>query len=205
VSAPAPAEQGPVVAVVVLAAGRGSRMGSQKLLLPLAGRPLVQWSVDAALASRAQETVVVVGHEAAAVTAAVGDRPVRILVNEAFEAGMSTSLKAGIAAVRGRCEAIVVLLADQPFVSAGLIDLLIERYSATGAPIVRPEVEGRQTHPVLLDAVLFPELLLEEGDVGGRAVVARHLDEVCLVTLDDARLTADIDTPQEYEAAKECR
>jgi len=146
---------------------------------------------------------VVVGHEAAAVAAAVGDRPVHILINAEFEAGMSTSLKAGIAAVRDRCEAIVVLLADQPFVSAGLVDLLIETYSATGAPIVRPEVEGRQTHPVLLDAALFPELLLEEGDVGGRAVVARHLDEACLVSLADARLVMDIDTPEEYEAAKE--
>jgi molybdenum cofactor cytidylyltransferase len=178
-------------------------MGSQKLLLPVAGRPLVQWSVDAALASGVRETVVVVGHEAAAVAAALGDRPVRILTNEAFAVGMSTSLQAGIAAVRARCEAIVVLLADQPFVSAGLIDLLIERYSATGALVVRPEVEGRQTHPVLLDAALFPELLLEEGDVGGRAVVARHLDEACLVTVEDAHLTVDIDTPELYEAAKE--
>jgi len=203
VSASAPERRSPAVAAVVLAAGRGSRMGSQKLLLPVAGRPLVQWSVDAALASHVQETVVVVGHEAAAVAAALGDRPVRILTNEAFEAGMSTSLQAGIAAVRARCEAIVVLLADQPFVSAGLIDLLIERYSATGALVVRPEVEGRQTHPVLLDAALFPELLLEEGDVGGRTVVARHLDEACLVSLADARLVMDIDTPEEYEAAKE--
>ena len=202
-SAPVLERRSPAVAAVVLAAGRGSRMGSQKLLLPVAGRPLVQWSVDAALASRVQETVVVVGHEAAAVAAALDDRPVRILTNEAFEAGMSTSLKTGIAAVRARCEAIVVLLADQPFVSAGLIDLLIERYSATGAPIVRPEVEGRQTHPVLLDAALFPELLLEEGDVGGRAVVARHLGEACLVTLDDAHQVVDIDTREQYEAAKE--
>ena len=195
----------PGVTAVVLAAGCSRRMGSQKLLLPVAGRPLVRWSVDAALASCVQETVVVVGHEAAAVAAALEGRPVRILTNSAFEAGMSTSLRVGIRAVRGSSDAIVVLLADQPFVSAGVIDLLIERHAATGAPIVRPEVEGRPTHPVLLDAALFPELLLEEGDVGGRAVVARHRDKVCLVTLDDARLLADIDTPEQYEAVKESR
>jgi molybdenum cofactor cytidylyltransferase len=178
-------------------------MGSQKLLLPLGGRPLVQWAVDAALASAASETVVVVGHEGAAVAAALDERRVRLVINTAFTGGMSTSLKVGIEAVRERCDAAVVLHADQPFVTSALIDALIERHSATGALVVRPAVGGRPATPVLLGAPLFPELLEQEGDVGGREVVARHQHEVSLVTVDDARLLADIDTIEQYEAARE--
>ncbi len=124
-----------------------SRMGSQKLLLPLAGRPLVQWSVDAALASRAQETVVVVGHEAPDGRGGSG-RPTRAHPDQRGVRGWHEHLSAGRdRGGAGRCEAIVVLLADQPFVTPALIDLLIERFAATGAPIVRPAVEGRPDAP----------------------------------------------------------
>jgi molybdenum cofactor cytidylyltransferase len=192
---------GASVSAVVLAAGRATRMGRQKVLLDLGDRSLVQRAVDAALESRAAETIVVVGCDAPAVSESLRDRPVKIVVNIDYELGMSTSLRAGIGAVGSGCDAVVFLLGDQPFVSAEVIDLLVARFARTGAWIVRPSVDGRPCHPVLMSASLFPEILDQRGDLGGREIAQRHLERQQLVPLDASWLQMDIDTPEEYEAA----
>jgi molybdenum cofactor cytidylyltransferase len=191
------------VSALVLAAGMATRMGRQKVLLPLAGVPLVRHVVDAALASVARETIVVVGHEAAAVTDAVAGRGVIVVVNDRFAEGMSGSLRAGLAAADPSCAAVLVLLADQPFVTSEVIDRLVERFAATRSAIVRPAVDGRPANPVLLSATLFPEICAQRGDFGGREVVERHHHDVCLVPIDDPRLVTDIDSPEEYAAVGE--
>ena len=136
------------VAAVVLAAGRATRMGVQKVLLPLGGRPLVCRVVAAALASRAAPTVVVVGHDAARVRDAVAGSPVTVVTNHRYAEGMSTSLRTGVAALDDDVRAALFLLGDQPFVTPELLDRLIARFVATRAPIVRPAVDGRPTTPV---------------------------------------------------------
>jgi molybdenum cofactor cytidylyltransferase len=178
-------------------------MGSQKVLLELGDRSLVQRVVDAALGSRAARTIVVVGHEAGPVTDQLTGRPVTVVVNLEYAAGMSTSLQAGVRAA-GACDAAVILLGDQPFVTPALLDQLIERFAETGKAVVRPLVGGRPANPVLLSAALFREILEQRGDVGGREIVERHPDEVCLVPLDDPVVVVDIDSPQDYyDAARE--
>ena len=149
-------------------------MGSQKLLLPVNGRPMIERVVEAALGSTAAETVVVVGSEADQVRAALAGYPARIVENAGYEHGMSTSLRAGLAAARPDCEAVVFVLGDQPFVTRALIDEVIDRYSQSGSPIVRPAVDGKPSHPVLMGAALFSEILALEGDVGAREILARH-------------------------------
>ena len=195
--------EGPLISAIVLAAGRAMRMGAQKMLLPVGGRPLVQHVVDTALRSSVAETIVVIGAEAEGVRAALAEHPVRIVENVDYELGMSTSLRAGLSAVRLDCEAVVVLLGDQPFVTAATIDLLIAHFREKGAPIVRPVVDGRPAHPVLMATGLFPEILALEGDVGAREILAAHCDEVELVAVDDTRSARDIDTPEDYAGALE--
>lgn len=190
------------VAAIVLAAGRATRMGSQKVLLELKGRSLVQRVADAALCSRAAKTIVVVGYEAGPVKDQLVGRPVTVVVNPDYAAGMSTSLQAGIRAA-GACDAALILLGDQPYVTATLLDRLIEAFRETGKAVVRPLAGDRPANPVLLSAALFPEILAQQGDVGGREIVARHASEVCLVRLVDPTLVVDIDSPQDYEEAKE--
>jgi len=177
-------------------------MGSQKAHLDLQGRSLVQWVVDAALGSRVTRTVVVTGHEAGLVASDLADRPVVLVGNPEFAAGMSTSLRAGVRAA-GTCDAAIFLLSDQPFVTSALIDRLVEAFDETGATVVRPLAAGRPANPVLIGAPLFPEILEQGGDVGGREVVARHAQDVHLVPVEDSRLCMDIDSPEDYEAAKE--
>jgi molybdenum cofactor cytidylyltransferase len=191
------------VTAVVLAAGRATRMGGQKLLLPLAGRPVVQWVVDAALGSTAKETIVVVGHEAGRLREALAGRRVTVVVNTRYEQGLSTSLQAGVRAAGETCDAAIFLLGDQPFVTSALLDRLIDGFAETGKRVVRPVVDDEPANPVLMSAELFPEILEQCGDVGGREIVARYADDVSLVPVDDPRLAVDIDSVEDYEAARE--
>ena len=192
-----------LVSAVVLAAGRATRMGGSKLLLPVGGRPMVQRVIDASLGSKASETIVVLGHEAEAVAEVLAARPVTIVVNVDYAEGMSTSLRAGLAAVDPAADGAIILLADQPFVSSALIDSLIERFADCDKSVVRPSSGGRPTNPVLIGATLFPELAEERGDVGGRRVIERRADDVCLVPVDDPHELLDLDSPHEYEKERD--
>jgi molybdenum cofactor cytidylyltransferase len=191
------------VAAVVLAAGRATRMGGGKLVLPVGGRPMVQRVVDASLGSRASSTILVVGNEAEEVLEAVAGRPVTVVVNPDYADGMSSSLRAGLAAVGPAANGALVLLGDQPFVSSALLDALIDRFARCGKPVVRPSAAGHPGNPVLISATLFAEIAGERGDVGGRHVVERRPDEVSLVPVDDPHELVDIDSPREYEKERD--
>ncbi len=188
---------------VVLAAGRATRMDGSKVVRPVSGRPMVARVVDAALESRLAGTVVVVGHEAEKVRQILRGRPVRIVDNPAFANGLSTSVRAALAGVGPDYDGALFLLADQPFVTSILIDRLLEAFAASVKPIVRPDLEGRPGNPVLFSATLFPELMEETGDRGGRDVIERHQHEVCLVAVDDPLVCLDIDSLEEYERVRD--
>lgn len=190
------------IAALVLAAGRSSRMGGpNKLLATLEGKPLVAHVVDAALQSRAASVTVVTGHMAARVADAIRDRDVATVHNPDFAEGMSTSLKAGLAAVPDDAEAVIVLLADMPGVTARMIDALIEAYEPQrGALIVVPTAEGRRGNPVLWSRRFFAELSSVTGDMGGRNVLQGYPEAVTEVELGPA-VAMDLDTPDAIEAA----
>jgi len=162
---------------------------------------MVRRVVNTALASRATEVIVVVGHEAELVTEALREMPVKVVVNVDYDRGMSTSLQAGLRAVTLGCQAAVFLLADQPFMRRTVVDLLIDRFVDTEAWIVRPAVGGIPTHPVLMSAQLFPEIMSESGDVGGREIGRRHAERQLLVALEDSQIAVDVDTDQDYRTA----
>ncbi len=200
---PAPnAPQAPRVTAVVLAAGRGTRMGGpNKLALPLDGRPIVDHVVAAAQASQAERVVVVTGHEPERVRASLAGRTATFVHNPDHADGLSTSLRAGLAAVGEETDAVVVLLGDMPRVNAGLIDRLIAAYAPVeGRSICVPTVGGRRGNPILWDRAFLTEMSRIEGDTGARALLERHADVVCEVAAgDDAALT-DVDTPAAYAA-----
>jgi molybdenum cofactor cytidylyltransferase len=91
-------------------------------------------------------------------------------------------------------------LGDQPFITANAIDQVLDRFSATHAPVVRPLVNGEESHPVLIAAGLFSEIRETEGDIGACEVVRRHRDRLELVPVDHAQSSRDIDTPEDYKA-----
>jgi len=176
-------------------------MGRQKLLLPIGGRPLLRWVTDAALASGARETIVVTGCEAKRVSEALEGQTVRAVFNAAYADGLSTSVRAGISAVDASCDAALFLMGDQPFITAAVIDRFIAAFAEAGTSVVQAMVGDRPAHPVLMSADLFPEILQQDGDVGGRAVAARHAADACLIQL-DARTAMDVDAPADFETAR---
>ena len=192
----------PRIAAVVLAAGRSTRMGAEnKLLADVGGKPMLRWAVEAALASRARPLVVVVGHDAPGVAAVLAGLDASTVVNPDFAQGLSTSLKAGVAAVPGGCDGALVLLGDMPQIEAGDLDRLIAAF-APGA-IVVPVHEGRQGNPVLWPRTRFPELMRLQGDAGAQRLIAAHREAVREVELATARIFADVDTPKELQRLRE--
>jgi molybdenum cofactor cytidylyltransferase len=191
-----------VIAAIVLAAGASTRMGRQKLTLPMAGgRPLVRLAVEQVLAAGLDEVVVVVGGDADTVAAALATLPVRVIVNPRYAEGQSTSLRAGLDALRPGTDAAVVALGDQPLPDPDVIRRLVAAFRTTGRPIAVPVYRDGRGNPVLFGATLFGELRGVTGDQGGRGVIARDPARVVEVPVDMA-MPADIDTPQDYEAAR---
>ena len=188
------------IAVVVLAAGRSTRMGANKLLQDLDGFPLVRHAVQSAAASGLEPVVVVTGHEEPSVRAALHGLDVTFVSNPAYAEGLSTSLRAGIAALPETSDAAVVMLGDMPQVSAPLIQRLIAAYNPLeGSSIVVPTVDGKRGNPVLFDRRYFAEILALEGDVGARHLIGAHDDQVAELSVDDAAVFTDVDTPEAYD------
>jgi len=195
---PVEAEAGPAVAAIVLAAGRSTRMGGpNKLLQPLAGRPLVRIAAEAALASRAAPVLVVTGHQADAVKEALQGLDVTFVHNPDFAEGLSTSVRSGITALPASVDAAVICLGDMPLVNAGLIDRLIEAFDPqTGALIVLPSKDGQRGNPVLWARRFFDDLKTLSGDSGARQILKNHADGVVEVPVADDSSSLDVDTPE---------
>jgi molybdenum cofactor cytidylyltransferase len=190
------------LAALVLAAGRSTRMGEHKLLLPLGGRSLVQYAVGAACASVLDPVIVVVGHDADAVARALPVDRYHLVRNPDYADGMSTSLRAGIAAVRAVAPSDLrgafVLLADQPLVSATWLNRLAREADSFPDRIIAATYGGRRGHPIYFPAALLPDLERVRGDEGGRTVIERHADRVRALASERAEVALDVDDPRAY-------
>ena len=184
---------------VVLAAGASRRMGRAKQLLPVAGRPLLEGVVASACASRLDEVLVVVGARADEILAAVDLGRARALLNPDHAAGMSTSLRAGLAALGPNVERAVVILGDQPAISAELLDELLDLQDRSGLPAAALSFDGLLHPPVVLRRELWGDLASLEGDVGCRAVIRTRPELVAAVPVPGGlRHPVDVDTPEDY-------
>jgi molybdenum cofactor cytidylyltransferase len=192
------ATKGPTVAAVVLAAGQSSRMAPRHKLLvaDASGRTMVARVVDSVLASRARPVIVVTGHRAGDIRAALAGRPVSFVTAADYAEGLSASLRAGLAAVPASAAAALVVLGDMPLVTAASLDRLIEAYDAEeGRLIVAPSHGGQTGNPILWDRRFFPAMMALRGDSGARALLRQHADAVAQVELDDTVLR-DFDTAE---------
>ena len=182
------------VAAIVLAAGRGTRFGeSPKLLAVLDGKPLVRHVAEAALHAGVP-TLVVVGHRGPQIRAALEDLPVTFVPNHAYADGLSTSLKAGFAALPDEAGAVLVLLGDMPRVGTDIVRRLLDTWERTGRPdAVLPVSGGRRGNPVLLSRRLSREVETLTGDTG-LGPLLRSMTSVVEVQVDDGGVLLDVDT-----------
>ena len=160
-------------------------------------------AADAALGSRARPVVLVTGHAAEQVRAALAGRGLVFVDNPEHAAGLASSLRAGLAALSGRVEGALVCLADMPWVRSDHLDLLIRAFEADAArPICVPTHQGRRGNPVLWPVRHFAEIAALRGDAGARALLEVHAAEVCSVPVADPGVVLDVDTPAALAAAR---
>ena len=195
------APRAPRIAALVLAAGQSRRMGADnKLLAEVDGRPMVTHAVDVALSAQVRAVLVVTGHEADAVRAALAGRNVGFAHNPDYAEGLSSSLRAGLAALPPDIDGALVLLGDMPRVTAGHIDRLIAAFNPVeGRAICVPTFNGKRGNPVLFARALFADIQSVTGDVGARHLIGQHGDEVAEVAMDDEAIFVDVDTPDALE------
>jgi len=202
----------PRAAGVVLAAGTSSRFGdANKLLATVDGEPVVRRAARTLVDAGLDPVVVVAGHEADRVRAAVADLPVETVDNDAYEAGQSTSVRSGIDALRegeGRdrtegggddgsgpaVDAAVIALGDMPFVDPETVETLVAAHAAGVGDALAAAHEGDRGNPVLFDRRFFDRLADVDGDVGGREILLAD-DASALVDVDDPGVRRDVDRP----------
>jgi molybdenum cofactor cytidylyltransferase len=188
------------VGALILAAGRSTRMrGANKLIADLGGKPVVAHVADAVAAAGMPPPVVVLGHLADDVRAAFGDRRATFVIAPDFADGLSTSLRAGLAAVPADWSAVLVCLGDMPRVDAAT---LVALAAAHQPGVIAVPVHDRQRgNPVLWDRAWFAELAAVTGDRGGKPLLERFATHVVEV-VGSAGTLADIDTPEALAALR---
>ena len=189
-----------MIAALILAAGESTRMGRLKQLLPWDGVPLVAWQASQMREAGVDDVVVVLGHEAGQVGAAVPTWA-RTTENQAYREGRATSLRCGAEALSEETDAVLILNVDQPR-PAWVSRLLLDRWRDTHSLLVSPQFPRRFGHPQLIDGSLIPELrAVDEATFGLRAVVQRHVAQSLAVPVDNDAIDVDLNTPEDYESA----
>lgn len=186
---------------IILAAGDATRFGAPKQLLDWKGKPFVRQVAETALKAGLEPVLVVSGAHHAEIESCLTDFPVKVIQNPNYKNGQSESIKLGINNLPENLGSAIFLLADQPQIPVEALRALKEKHTQTLAPIIAPLVlEERRANPVLFDKTTFLDLLQLTGDVGGRAIFAKH--KVEYLPWHDDILTFDVDTPADYEKLK---
>jgi molybdenum cofactor cytidylyltransferase len=202
---PAPREDGeaqkaPIIAAVILAAGKSTRMGQNKMLADFRGKPLIRATVETILKSTATPVLVVTGNQGDQVRAVLDGLDVAIVDNPDYAEGLSTSLRAGVAALPANAAGAVVCLGDMPLVEPAVIDRLIAAFNPTeGRLICAPTYDGKLGNPVLWGREFFTEISQLSGDRGARGLLDAHAEQLVEIPVADEAVLTDIDTPDVLE------
>jgi molybdenum cofactor cytidylyltransferase len=195
---------GPRIAALLLAAGQSSRMGSNKLLAEIDGRPMVARVAQRLLSSHARPIVAVLGNEADRVDAALGKLPVERVRNPAYAEGLSSSLKAGLATLPEDIDGVMICLGDMPLVAGRDLDRLIAAFNPLeGRAIIVPTRRGKRGNPVLWAKRFIPEMAELAGDVGAKHLIGEHAELVAEIEMDSDGVLVDIDTPDALAALRD--
>jgi len=192
-----------MIVAVVLSAGESSRMGRPKALLPIGGKSFIETILTALRQTRIAKILVVLGHNAEELKTQLETLPITILINSEYRLGQLSSLQVAVRHLMGLpdskgVDGMLVHLVDHPYINPALVDRMIESFYTSRKLIVVPRYLSRRGHPVIFSASLFGELLQAPLDQGAKAVVNAHRQDTLELETDDAGVTIDIDTPEEY-------
>ncbi len=188
------------IAIIILAAGASTRMGTPKQLLPYQGSSLLQHTINLAIASLCQPIVVVLGANAEHIRSEIQELPIQIVENPDWYLGMSSSIRTGILSLANHTptiDAAVITVCDQPFLSVEIINQLVMAYQTTKKTIIASEYAETLGVPVLFSDIFFPELAVLSETVGAKKLIKNHYNQVLSIPFPLGEI--DIDTPQDYQ------
>ena len=182
-----------------MAAGGSKRLDSPKQLLKWGNDYLINHMIRIAVSSNIQQLYVVLGSRMEQIQPVISDKNAIIVHNPDWQSGLSSSIKAGLSVIDEDIDGVFILLVDQPFITAELLNLMIARFSETEAQAIVPRVNGKQYNPVLFRREVFIDLITVSGDKGAKAMLRQFSIE--WVDWPDPKLMMDIDSLDDYQAA----
>lgn len=200
-TAVAGAQSRPSTAIIILAAGSSTRMGKPKQLLTYDNRTFLRHAAEVAVASVCRPILIVLGAYASQLQSEIDDLPVRSVTNDRWADGMGFSIQVGVGALQNHdradnTKALVLMLCDQPYVRAAVINDLVTAYHANGKGIIASEYDGTLGVPALFGRQYFAELATMSGPAGAKHIIAAHASNVVRVPFPKG--ITDIDTPEDY-------
>ncbi|MBU4582245.1 MAG: molybdenum cofactor cytidylyltransferase [Proteobacteria bacterium] len=189
-----------MISAILLAAGESKRMGRPKQMLAWQGKTLLRQVLENLIRSDAGEIILVLGHEAEAISKSLTESQIKIVINPDYKQGMASSLRHGLLAMDPESEAFLVLLADQPDIGPEIMNRMIREFKQANPRrgIVRPVYRGLRGHPVLIGVQYLQEALQLQGDVGARQILANHPEDILEIEVNQDGILKDIDTPEAY-------
>ncbi len=188
------------IAIIILAAGSSSRLGRPKQLLKFDGSTLLQRSITAAL-NVSQNVIVVLGANENLILPTISNFPIEIILNENWATGMSSSIRTGMSVLeKEKHDAVLIMLCDQPFVDASLLEKMVSIFGKNEQSILACEYEGKVGVPAIFDASFFQKLKTLEGQKGAKALIINNLEKTKRVVFEKGKI--DIDTEEDWENLK---
>jgi molybdenum cofactor cytidylyltransferase len=183
------------VTAIILAAGGSARLGKPKQLISFRGRSLLRRAAETACASRAGEVIAVLGYEAAAMRRELHGLRVRVLENPLWGEGIASSVRRAVSALDPACDGALLVVCDQPGLTAAHLDALIEGCRRAPGRAGASAYGGSVGVPALFPRAFFAELLLLEGDRGAQRVLLAHREDLVALPWPDGEI--DVDTPED--------
>lgn len=183
-----------MIAAVILTGGASSRMGSPKALLPYRGGTFLEHLLEITRHPRIGVQRVVTGASHAEILRRVTLPPGVVVANRQWQKGQLSSIRAAIRSLRAEeTEGMLVALVDHPLITAGVISALVDAFDRSGGPIILPTWNGRRGHPLIFASRLYSELYGAPDNIGARAVVWAHKNEIVEVPTEEEGVVLDID------------
>ena len=186
------------LAAVILAAGRSSRMGAFKPLLPFGPDTVIERVISTVREAGVETLRVVVGWQADLLIPVLDRHGIPWIRNERFEEGMYASIQAGVGSLPAGVSAFFLLPGDMPLVQAATLTRLMAEWDQRPGGILYPCHEGRRGHPPLIAATYIPEILHGAPLGGLRVLLGRHAQEARDIECEDPGILVDLDTREEY-------
>jgi molybdenum cofactor cytidylyltransferase len=189
-----------MIGAIILAAGRSTRMGHPKLLLPHGEKTVIQHLVHEVSGAQIAPIIVVGGHKAHAIKENLADvnTSPQFVTNKKYDQGMLSSIRCGLRALPEETEAAMVILGDQLSLSTSLVRELAHFFTSSATDIAIASHDGRRGHPIIFSEKYFKEVLSQFDDTGLRGLLQAHPDDIATYLTNDPGVLIDVDTPQQY-------